>query len=145
MRERISIGRVSNGQQSAKEKLERCNNPYVTLPRMVMLNLSVGPIICQIAMQASSNRSSEYSLSAEADGRKARSKYEDEVQEVVRFNWMVLFSETTVANPKRSPETTQAQSCARSVTKSPNRRPLRLGKQGRRRMQCNGNQFTLPA
>jgi hypothetical protein len=95
-------------EQRAKENwapslLERAGgeaNPYAALPRMVMLTYQLPDSIRQIAMQG------EYDgfdlnifFSAEGEGRKARFKYEDEVQK-----WLDLirgsFSETTVDNLK---------------------------------------------
>ncbi len=75
-------------------------NPYAALPRMVMLTYQLPDSIRQIAMQG------EYDgfdlnifFSAEGEGRKARFKYEDEVQK-----WLDLirgsFSETTVDHLK---------------------------------------------
>ena len=87
-------------EQRAKENWTGEANPYAALPRMVMLTYQLPDSIRQIAMQG------EYDgfdlnifFSAEGEGRKARFKYEDEVQK-----WLDLirgsFSETTVDNLK---------------------------------------------
>ncbi|MCZ8169537.1 MAG: GIY-YIG nuclease family protein [Flavobacterium sp.] len=71
-------------------------NPYATLPRMVMLTYQLPDSIRQIAMQGEFDGFDlNIFFSAEGEGRKARFKYEDEVQK-----WLDLirgsFSETTV-------------------------------------------------
>lgn len=87
-------------EQRAKENWTGNNNPYAALPRMVMLTYKLPDSIRQIALQG------EYDgfdlnifFSAAGEGRKARFKYEDEVQK-----WLDLirgsFSETTVDNLK---------------------------------------------
>ena len=75
-------------------------NPYAALPRMVMLTYQLPDSIRQIAMQGEFDGFDlNIFFSAEGEGRKARFKYEDEVQK-----WLDLirgsFSETTVDNLK---------------------------------------------
>ena len=57
------------------------NNPYLSLPRMVMMTYKIPDSISQIAMQGEFN---EFDLnvffSAEGKGKEAKFKYEDEVQ-----------------------------------------------------------------
>ena len=85
-------------EQKAKEEWQGENNPYVSLPRMVMLTYQLPDSIREIAMNGEFN---EFDLNvfflAEGDIRNARFKYEDEVQK-----WLDLirgsFSETTVDN-----------------------------------------------
>lgn len=89
-----------SNEQSAKENWKGANNPYATLPRMVMLTYQLPDSIRQIAMQGEFDGFDlNIFFSAEGDGRKARFKYEDEVQK-----WLDLirgsFSETTVDNLK---------------------------------------------
>lgn len=87
-------------EQRAKENWKGENNPYACLPRMVMLTYQLPDSIREIAMKGEFN---EFDLnvffSAEGEGRKARFKYEDEVQK-----WLDLirgsFTETTVDNLK---------------------------------------------
>lgn len=87
-------------EQKAKENWKGENNPYVCLPRMVMLTYQLPDSIREIAMKGEFN---EFDLNvfffAEGEGRKAKFKYEDEVQK-----WLDLirgsFSETTVDNLK---------------------------------------------
>jgi Type III restriction enzyme, res subunit len=87
-------------EQKAKENWVGANNPYLSLPRMVMLTYQLPDSIRQIAMQGEFD---EFDLnvffSAEGEGRKARFKFENEVQK-----WLDLirgaFSETTVDNLK---------------------------------------------
>ena len=71
-------------------------NPYAALPRMVMLTYQLPDSIRQIAMQGEFDGFDlNIFFKAEGEGRKARFKYEDEVQK-----WLDLirgsFSETTV-------------------------------------------------
>jgi hypothetical protein len=75
-------------------------NPYAALPRMVMLTYQLPDSIRQIAMQGEFDGFDlNIFFSAEGEGRKARFKYEDEVQK-----WLDLirgsFSETTVDHLK---------------------------------------------
>ena len=75
-------------------------NPYVALPRMVMLTYQLPDSIRQIAMQGEFDGFDlNLFFSAEGKGRKASFKYEDEVQK-----WLDLirgsFSETTVDHLK---------------------------------------------
>lgn len=87
-------------EQKAKENWKGENNPYACLPRMVMLTYQLPDSIREIAMKGEFN---EFDLnvffSAEGEGRKAKFKYEDEVQK-----WLDLirgsFTETTVDNLK---------------------------------------------
>ena len=87
-------------EQKAKENWKGENNPYASLPRMVLLTYQLPESIRQIAMQG------EYDgfdlnifFSAEGEGKNVRFKYEDEVQK-----WLDLirgdFKETTVDNLK---------------------------------------------
>ncbi len=68
-------------EQKAKEEWKGPNNPYVALPRMVLMTYQLPDAIREIAMQGEFN---EFDLniffSAEGVGDKARFKYEDEVQ-----------------------------------------------------------------
>lgn len=87
-------------EQKAKENCREELNPYVALPRMVMLTYQLPDSIREIAMKGEFN---EFDLnlffSAEGKGGDARFKYEDEVQK-----WLDLirgaFSETTIDNLK---------------------------------------------
>lgn len=76
------------------------NNPYASLPRMVMMTYQLPDSISQIAeLGEFDGFDLNVFFSAEGDGSKARFKYEDEVQK-----WLDLirgsFSETTVDNLK---------------------------------------------
>ena len=87
-------------EQRAKENWKGANNPYAALPRMVMLTYQLPDSIRQIAMQGEFDGFDlNVFFSAEGEGRKARFKYEDEVQK-----WLDLirgsFSETTVDHLK---------------------------------------------
>lgn len=83
-------------EQKAKENWVGKNNPYASLPRMVMLTYQLPDAIREIAMQGEYN---EFDLNifftSDGIGRNARFKYEDEVQK-----WLDLirgsFSETTI-------------------------------------------------
>ncbi|KAA6332295.1 hypothetical protein EZS27_019188 [termite gut metagenome] len=87
-------------EQRAKEDWQGVNNPYASLPRMVMLTYQLPDSIREIAMNGEFN---EFDLnvffSAEGDSRQACFKYEDEVQK-----WLDLirgaFSETSIDNLK---------------------------------------------
>ncbi len=87
-------------EQKAKENWVGDNNPYASLPRMVMLTYQLPDSIREIAMKGEFN---EFDLniffSASGEGSDARFKYESEVQK-----WLDLirgsFSETTVDNLK---------------------------------------------
>lgn len=87
-------------EQKAKENWPGENNPYASLPRMVMLTYQLPDSLVEIAMKGEFN---EFDLnvffSAEGAGSNARFKYEDEVQK-----WLDLirgsFSETTIDNLK---------------------------------------------
>ena len=87
-------------EQRAKENWQGENNPYASLPRMVMLTYQLPDSIREIAMQG---EFSEFDLnvffSAEGNGGAATFKYESEVQK-----WLDLirgsFLETTVDNLK---------------------------------------------
>ncbi len=83
-------------EQRAKENWTGENNPYAALPRMVMMTYQLPDSIRQIAMQGEFDGFDlNIFFAAEGEGRKARFKYEDEVQK-----WLDLirgsFSETTV-------------------------------------------------
>lgn len=87
-------------EQKAKENWRGANNPYLSLPRMVMLTYQLPDSIREIAMQG---EFSEFDLniffSAEGIGNSARFKFEDEVQkwlDVIRGS----YTETTVDNLK---------------------------------------------
>jgi len=87
-------------EQRAKENWTGENNPYAALPRMVMLTYQLPDSIRQIAMQGEFDGFDlNIFYSAEGEGRKARFKYENEVQK-----WLDLlrgsFSETTVDHLK---------------------------------------------
>lgn len=76
------------------------NNPYASLPRMVMMTYQLPDSISQIAELGEFNGFDlNVFFSAEGEGSKARFRYEDEVQK-----WLDLirgsFSETTVDNLK---------------------------------------------
>ena len=87
-------------EQRAKEAWKGADNPYASLPRMVMLTYQLPDSIREIAMGGEFN---EFDLnvffSAEGDGRSAKFHYEDEVQ-----SWLDLirgsFTETMVDNLK---------------------------------------------
>ena len=87
-------------EQRAKEHWKGSNNPYASLPRMVMLTYQLPDSIREIAMKGEFN---EFDLniffSANGEGPKAKFKYEDEVQK-----WLDLirgsFAETTIDNLK---------------------------------------------
>ncbi len=68
-------------EQKAKEEWKGSNNPYLSLPRMVMMTYKVPDSISQIAMQGEFN---EFDLnvffSAEGKGKDAKFTYENEVQ-----------------------------------------------------------------
>lgn len=87
-------------EQKAKENWKGKNNPYASLPRMVMLTYQLPDAIRQIAMQGEFDGFDlNIFFKAEGEGRKAYFKYEDEVQK-----WLDLirgsFSETTIDNLK---------------------------------------------
>ncbi len=87
-------------EQRAKKEWKGPNNPYTSLPRMVLLTYQLPDAIREIAMQGEFN---EFDLnvffSAEGIGDKAKFKYEDEVQK-----WLDLirgsFLPTSVDNLK---------------------------------------------
>lgn len=87
-------------EQRAKESWKGENNPYASLPRMVMLTYQLPDSIRDIAMQGEFN---EFDLniffSATGNGSNAKFKYENEVQK-----WLDLirgsFQETTIDNLK---------------------------------------------
>jgi hypothetical protein len=87
-------------EQRAKHSWKGPNNPYLELPRMVMLTYRLPDSIREIAINTEFN---EFDLniffSAEGLGSKAKFKYENEVQK-----WLDLlrgaFSETTIDNLK---------------------------------------------
>jgi len=87
-------------EQRAKQNWKGSDNPYASLPRMVMLTYQLPDSIRQIAMQGEFDGFDlNIFFSAEGEGRHARFKYEDEVQK-----WLDLirgsFNETTVDNLK---------------------------------------------
>ncbi len=87
-------------EQRAKENWQGENNPYASLPRMVMLTYQLPDSIAQIAMQGEFDGFDlNIFFKAEGEGHKAHFRYEDEVQK-----WLDLirgsFSETTVDNLK---------------------------------------------
>lgn len=87
-------------EQKAKENWVGDKNPYLSLPRMVMLTYQLPDSIRQIAGQGEFDGFDlNIFFSAEGEGSTARFKYEDEVQK-----WLDLirgaFSETTVDNLK---------------------------------------------
>ncbi|MEK7310197.1 MAG: GIY-YIG nuclease family protein [Planctomycetota bacterium] len=87
-------------EQRAKQEWSRDDNPYAALPRMVLLTYQLPDSIREIVMQGEFD---EFDLnvffSAEGIGKKAKFKYQDDVQK-----WLDLirgsFSETTVDNLK---------------------------------------------
>jgi hypothetical protein len=87
-------------EQKAKENWVGDNNPYASLPRMVMLTYQLPDSIREIAMKGEFN---EFDLniffSASGEGSDAKFKYENEVQK-----WLDLirgsFSETSIDNLK---------------------------------------------
>lgn len=87
-------------EQRAKEGWKGDPNPYASLPRMVLMTYQLPDSIREIAMNGEFN---EFDLSiffgADGEDRKAKFKYQDEVQK-----WLDLirgsFSETTVDNLK---------------------------------------------
>lgn len=87
-------------EQRAKEQWEGKNNPYASLPRMVMLTYQLPDIIREIAMKGEFN---EFDLniffSAKGDKQAAKFTYENEVQK-----WLDLirgsFMATTIDNLK---------------------------------------------
>lgn len=87
-------------EQRAKEKWKTQNNPYASLPRMVLLTYQLPDSIREIAMKGEFN---EFDLniffSAEGDADNAKFKYEDEVQkwlDLIRGSYM----ETSIDNLK---------------------------------------------
>lgn len=87
-------------EQRAKENWQGENNPYESLPRMVMLTYQLPDSIREIAMKGEFDQFDlNVFFSANGDGFMARFKYEDEVQK-----WLDLirgsFSETNVDNLK---------------------------------------------
>jgi len=87
-------------EQRAKENWKGENNPYASLPRMVMLTYQMPDSIKEIAMGGEFN---EFDLntffSAKGEGEEARFVYEDYVQkwlDLIRGNYM----ETTIDNLK---------------------------------------------
>lgn len=89
-------------EQRAKSEWDNSkgNNPYASLPRMVMMTYQLPDSISQIAeLGEFDGFDLNVFFSAEGEGSKARFKYEDEVQK-----WLDLirgsFSETTVDNLK---------------------------------------------
>ncbi len=91
-------------EQKAKEDWEGINNPYESLPRMVMLTYQLPPAIREVASQGEFN---EFDLNvfftAEGNNHSAKFKYQDEVQK-----WLDLirgaFQPTTIDNLKLGAE-----------------------------------------
>jgi len=87
-------------EQKAKENWIGDNNPYASLPRMIMLTYQLPDSIREIALKGEFN---EFDLnvffSSDGEGANAKFKYENEVQK-----WLDLirgsFSETTIDNLK---------------------------------------------
>ncbi len=87
-------------EQRAKENWKGEDNPYASLPRMVMLTYQLPESIRQVALQGEFDGFDlNIFFKAEGEGHKAHFKYEDEVQK-----WLDLirgsFSESTVENLK---------------------------------------------
>ena len=87
-------------EQRAKEKWEGENNPYASLPRMVMLTYQLPDSIKEIAMGGEFNQFDlNIFFSAKGDGDKAKFNYETEVQK-----WLDLihgsYMETQIDNLK---------------------------------------------
>lgn len=90
-------------EQKAKESWKGLNNPYASLPRMVLLTYKLPDSIRNIIRQGEFDGFDlNIFFSAEGENRQARFKYEDEVQK-----WLDLirgsFSETTVEALKQGP------------------------------------------
>jgi len=87
-------------EQRAKQEWQGGNNPYASLPRMVLMTYQLPDAIREIAMQGEFN---EFDLNlfftADGTGEQAKFKYQDEVQK-----WLDLirgtFQATTVDNLK---------------------------------------------
>lgn len=91
-------------EQRAKEAWTGDNNPYESLPRMVMLTYQLPDSIREIAMGGEFNQFDlNVFFSADDEGKKAKFKYESDVQK-----WLDLirgsFMETTVDNLKLGAE-----------------------------------------
>lgn len=91
-------------EQRAKESWEGDNNPYASLPRMVMLTYQLPDAIREIAMGGEFNQFDlNVFFSASGEGILAKFKYENEVQK-----WLDLirgaFLETTIDNLKLGAE-----------------------------------------
>lgn len=91
-------------EQRAKENWQGENNPYASLPRMVMLTYQLPDAIREIAMGGEFNQFDlNVFFSAKGEGVKSTFKYEDEVQK-----WLDLirgsFLETTIDNLKLGAE-----------------------------------------
>src|SRR5208283_3149055 len=91
-------------EQRSKQDWKGSNNPYASLPRMVMLTYQLPDAIREIAMQGEFN---EFDLNVffQADGLNSKAKftYENEVQkwlDLIRGSYM----ETAVANLKLGTE-----------------------------------------
>ncbi len=91
-------------EQRAKENWQGLNNPYASLPKMVMLTYQMPDAIREVALKDEFN---EFDLNeffkASGDGALAKFKYENEVQK-----WLDLirgaFAETTIDNLKLGAE-----------------------------------------
>ena len=91
-------------EQRAKETWQGEDNPYASLPRMVMLTYQLPEAIREIAMQGEFDQFDlNVFFSAQGDGEQAQFKYKDEVQQ-----WLNLirgsYQETTVDNLKLGAE-----------------------------------------
>lgn len=87
-------------EQKAKQNWQGANNPYLALPRMVLLTYQLPDALTQIAIQGEFDSFDlNVFFTAEESGRNARFKYEDEVQK-----WLDLirgsFTETNIDNLK---------------------------------------------
>ncbi len=104
-------------EQKAKENWKGNPNPYASLPRMVMLTYQLPDSIREIAMKGEFN---EFDLnvffSADGEGKKAKFKYENEVQK-----WLDLirgsFSETTIDHLKLGAKKTTIAIFTRPIIK----------------------------
>jgi hypothetical protein len=94
-------------EQKSKENWISENNPYASLPRMVMLTYQLPDSIREIAMKGEFN---EFDLNvfftAEGESRKARFKYEDEVQkwlDLIRGSFSGLTEDNLKMGAKKPP------------------------------------------
>jgi hypothetical protein len=94
-------------EQRAKQNCKTKDNPYASLPRMVLLTYQLPDSIREIALQGEFN---EFDLnaffSAEGDGILARFKYEDEVQkwlDLIRDNYPMTTMDNLKLGAKKPP------------------------------------------